>query len=153
MDHEGYKYERIDGGITGALRQEAIDRFNGEKFFHFPPPILESVGLPAKAGGHLFQKSVVVLHFCLSRWKAFVLKAARVQAGMRTKERSLEPFPSWQTQEIYVAAVADATYAGSEAGGCVSVCFTEDLGQLLATITEELCSHLGRSAGMKWRRI
>lgn len=30
MDHEGYKYERIDGGITGALRQEAIDRFNGE---------------------------------------------------------------------------------------------------------------------------
>lgn len=32
MDHEGYKYERIDGGITGALRQEAIDRFNGEKF-------------------------------------------------------------------------------------------------------------------------
>lgn len=32
LDHEGYKYERIDGGITGALRQEAIDRFNGEKF-------------------------------------------------------------------------------------------------------------------------
>lgn len=31
LDHEGYKYERIDGGITGALRQEAIDRFNGEK--------------------------------------------------------------------------------------------------------------------------
>ncbi|XP_068214865.1 chromodomain-helicase-DNA-binding protein Mi-2 homolog isoform X13 [Palaemon carinicauda] len=24
----GYKYERIDGGITGQLRQEAIDRFN-----------------------------------------------------------------------------------------------------------------------------
>ena len=24
----GYKYERIDGGITGALRQDAIDRFN-----------------------------------------------------------------------------------------------------------------------------
>lgn len=36
MDHEGYKYERIDGGITGALRQEAIDRFNGEKFFSCP---------------------------------------------------------------------------------------------------------------------
>lgn len=30
LDHEGYKYERIDGGITGALRQEAIDRFNGD---------------------------------------------------------------------------------------------------------------------------
>ncbi|XP_078507685.1 chromodomain-helicase-DNA-binding protein 4 isoform X3 [Lissotriton helveticus] len=28
MDHEGYKYERIDGGITGNMRQEAIDRFN-----------------------------------------------------------------------------------------------------------------------------
>ncbi|XP_058170277.1 chromodomain-helicase-DNA-binding protein Mi-2 homolog [Anopheles ziemanni] len=24
----GYKYERIDGGITGSIRQEAIDRFN-----------------------------------------------------------------------------------------------------------------------------
>lgn len=24
----GYRYERIDGGITGQLRQEAIDRFN-----------------------------------------------------------------------------------------------------------------------------
>uniref|UniRef100_A0A8D3E3H0 Chromodomain helicase DNA binding protein 3 n=1 Tax=Scophthalmus maximus TaxID=52904 RepID=A0A8D3E3H0_SCOMX len=28
LDYEGYKYERIDGGVTGALRQEAIDRFN-----------------------------------------------------------------------------------------------------------------------------
>ncbi|XP_043359582.1 chromodomain-helicase-DNA-binding protein 3 isoform X24 [Dermochelys coriacea] len=28
LDYEGYKYERIDGGITGTLRQEAIDRFN-----------------------------------------------------------------------------------------------------------------------------
>ncbi|KAG2470267.1 CHD4 protein, partial [Polypterus senegalus] len=30
LEHEGYKYERIDGGITGGMRQEAIDRFNGE---------------------------------------------------------------------------------------------------------------------------
>lgn len=37
LDHEGYKYERIDGGITGALRQEAIDRFNGEKLSNGPP--------------------------------------------------------------------------------------------------------------------
>lgn len=29
MEAEGYKYERIDGSITGTLRQEAIDRFNG----------------------------------------------------------------------------------------------------------------------------
>ncbi|CAG2172705.1 unnamed protein product [Oppiella nova] len=28
LEFEGYKYERIDGGITGSLRQEAIDRFN-----------------------------------------------------------------------------------------------------------------------------
>ena len=28
LDGEGYKYERIDGGVTGTLRQEAIDRFN-----------------------------------------------------------------------------------------------------------------------------
>ena len=29
-ENEGYKYERIDGGVTGGMRQEAIDRFNGE---------------------------------------------------------------------------------------------------------------------------
>ncbi|XP_063233226.1 chromodomain-helicase-DNA-binding protein Mi-2 homolog isoform X2 [Bacillus rossius redtenbacheri] len=28
LDGEGYKYERIDGNITGSVRQEAIDRFN-----------------------------------------------------------------------------------------------------------------------------
>lgn len=31
LEYEGYKYERIDGGITGGLRQEAIDRFNGTR--------------------------------------------------------------------------------------------------------------------------
>lgn len=35
LEFEGYKYERIDGGITGGLRQEAIDRFNGEGCFVF----------------------------------------------------------------------------------------------------------------------
>lgn len=37
LEGEGYKYERIDGGITGSLRQEAIDRFNapGAKQFVF----------------------------------------------------------------------------------------------------------------------
>ena len=29
LETEGYKYERIDGAVTGSLRQEAIDRFNG----------------------------------------------------------------------------------------------------------------------------
>lgn len=33
LENEGYKYERIDGGVTGNMRQEAIDRFNGETFF------------------------------------------------------------------------------------------------------------------------
>lgn len=28
LEGEGYKYERIDGSITGSQRQEAIDRFN-----------------------------------------------------------------------------------------------------------------------------
>ncbi|XP_022104217.1 chromodomain-helicase-DNA-binding protein 5-like isoform X2 [Acanthaster planci] len=28
LEGTGYKYERIDGGVTGSLRQEAIDRFN-----------------------------------------------------------------------------------------------------------------------------
>ena len=31
LEHDGYKYERIDGGITGNMRQEAIDRFNGKR--------------------------------------------------------------------------------------------------------------------------
>lgn len=30
LENEGYKYERIDGGVTGNMRQEAIDRFNGK---------------------------------------------------------------------------------------------------------------------------
>lgn len=34
LENEGYKYERIDGGVTGNLRQEAIDRFNGETSTH-----------------------------------------------------------------------------------------------------------------------
>lgn len=31
LDYEGYKYERIDGSITGPLRQESIDRFNSKE--------------------------------------------------------------------------------------------------------------------------
>jgi SNF2 family DNA or RNA helicase len=30
LENEGYKYERIDGAITGSVRQESIDRFNGK---------------------------------------------------------------------------------------------------------------------------
>ncbi|XP_027201651.2 chromodomain-helicase-DNA-binding protein 4-like isoform X2 [Dermatophagoides pteronyssinus] len=37
LEAEGYKFERIDGGVTGSVRQEAIDRFNapGAKQFVF----------------------------------------------------------------------------------------------------------------------
>eukprot|EP00116_Pleurobrachia_bachei_P012974 sb/3473236/ len=31
LEFLGYKYERIDGAITGADRQEAIDRFNNKQ--------------------------------------------------------------------------------------------------------------------------
>ena len=29
MEGHGYPYERIDGNVTGQMRQESIDRFNG----------------------------------------------------------------------------------------------------------------------------
>lgn len=35
LEHEAYKYERIDGAITGSMRQDAIDRFNGDLFTVF----------------------------------------------------------------------------------------------------------------------
>ncbi len=35
LEHEGCKYERIDGSITGTSRQEAIDRFNGTRYQKF----------------------------------------------------------------------------------------------------------------------
>lgn len=43
LENEGYKYERIDGGVTGNMRQEAIDRFNGEMciFAYISWPLLE----------------------------------------------------------------------------------------------------------------
>ncbi|CAD5223983.1 unnamed protein product [Bursaphelenchus okinawaensis] len=34
-DHLGYRFERIDGSITGQLRQESIDRFNAANSEHF----------------------------------------------------------------------------------------------------------------------
>ena len=33
LEGHGYQYERIDGNITGQMRQDSIDRFNGG--FHF----------------------------------------------------------------------------------------------------------------------
>ncbi|KAK7886895.1 hypothetical protein WMY93_026516 [Mugilogobius chulae] len=35
LENEGYKYERIDGGVNGNMRQEAIDRFNAPGALQF----------------------------------------------------------------------------------------------------------------------
>merc|ERR1711881_698157 len=59
LDGIGYKYERIDGGITGSLRQDAIDRFNkdGAEQFVFL--------LSTRAGGlgiNLYTADTVVIY-------------------------------------------------------------------------------------------
>merc|ERR1712012_914753 len=59
LEGEGYKYERIDGGITGTLRQDAIDRFNepGAEQFVFL--------LSTRAGGlgiNLYTADTVVIY-------------------------------------------------------------------------------------------
>ncbi|KAL2080148.1 hypothetical protein ACEWY4_023941 [Coilia grayii] len=45
LENEGYKYERIDGSITGGQRQEAIDRFNA------PGAVQFAFLLSTRAGG------------------------------------------------------------------------------------------------------
>ena len=37
LEGHSYKYERIDGTVNGAARQECIDRFNGELADIFTP--------------------------------------------------------------------------------------------------------------------
>lgn len=62
LEHEGYKYERIDGGITGNMRQEAIDRFNGTEFLTFSAKgkLLPSMCLVVNMG-LLWPKSSIAL--------------------------------------------------------------------------------------------
>jgi len=36
LETQGWRYERIDGGVTGSVRQDAIDRFNGKKLVLTP---------------------------------------------------------------------------------------------------------------------
>jgi len=43
LEYEGHRYERIDGSITGSVRQEAIDRFNGESM---PPAACRRCSVP-----------------------------------------------------------------------------------------------------------
>lgn len=45
LDSEGYKFERIDGAVTGQLRQDAIDRFNA------PDSLSFAFLLSTRAGG------------------------------------------------------------------------------------------------------
>uniref|UniRef100_A0AAV2MC76 DNA helicase n=1 Tax=Knipowitschia caucasica TaxID=637954 RepID=A0AAV2MC76_KNICA len=45
LENEGYKYERIDGGVNGNMRQEAIDRFNA------PGAVQFAFLLSTRAGG------------------------------------------------------------------------------------------------------
>ena len=33
LEGHGYQYERIDGNITGQMRQDSIDRFNGTSHY------------------------------------------------------------------------------------------------------------------------
>ena len=35
LEHMGYKFERIDGNVTGPERQQSIDRFNSPKSEQF----------------------------------------------------------------------------------------------------------------------
>ena len=59
LEGEGYKYERIDGGVTGTLRQEAIDRFNAEGAEQF------AFLLSTRAGGlgiNLYTADTVIIY-------------------------------------------------------------------------------------------
>ncbi len=59
LEGEGYLYERIDGGITGTVRQQAIDRFNAEGAEQF------AFLLSTRAGGlgiNLYTADTVVIY-------------------------------------------------------------------------------------------
>ena len=34
LEYLGYRFERIDGNVTGPERQQSIDRFNGQSHDH-----------------------------------------------------------------------------------------------------------------------
>lgn len=63
LEAENYRYERIDGGITGSQRQDAIDRFNC-KFSLLNCPLLQfSLDLSIASGVFSSSESVVMLYF------------------------------------------------------------------------------------------
>jgi len=61
LEYMGLKYERIDGSVTGAERQQAIDRFNGENLscLLFRELTVCSVARPTRSSVKL-----VLLFFC-----------------------------------------------------------------------------------------
>lgn len=61
-ENEGYKYERIDGSITGQARQDAIDRFNGNVFL---------MVYWARVGSNGVFTRFLQLSECRSCWKDF----------------------------------------------------------------------------------
>ena len=56
LEVEGYTHERIDGGVTGSPRHEAIDRFNCKCGLH--PLVVVVVVVATPFGG-------VVVVFCV----------------------------------------------------------------------------------------
>ena len=63
LEYEGYRYERIDGSITGSVRQEAIDRFNGAcALYDFISKIYQ-----------LAKYSLAILDLLCSYWKTLFL--------------------------------------------------------------------------------
>lgn len=65
LENEGYKYERIDGGITGGMRQEAIDRFNGQ--------------INLKAPDHFCYFSLIFLQFQISHVFVLLVYASHIK--------------------------------------------------------------------------
>lgn len=181
LDHEGYKYERIDGGITGALRQEAIDRFNGEKLSNCPPWTPTSVATRKKnllpyhrlGVGETTGQSRRARTAENCRYAAFfccLLRAEQMEGICSEGGRGVQA-SRMRTEGAIVRTVSKLADAGDLCGRSGRRNFSRDqkqevglgggdggvaseyLGQLLPTITEELCSRLERNAGIKLRRV
>uniref|UniRef100_A0A3Q2GAG1 Chromodomain helicase DNA binding protein 4a n=1 Tax=Cyprinodon variegatus TaxID=28743 RepID=A0A3Q2GAG1_CYPVA len=92
LENEGYKYERIDGGITGGMRQEAIDRFNapGAQQFAFL--------LSTRAGGlgiNLATADTVIIYD--SDWNPHNDVQAFSRAHRIGQNKKIPPTPPWRS--------------------------------------------------------
>uniref|UniRef100_A0A3Q2WYX4 Chromodomain helicase DNA binding protein 4a n=1 Tax=Haplochromis burtoni TaxID=8153 RepID=A0A3Q2WYX4_HAPBU len=112
LENEGYKYERIDGGITGGMRQEAIDRFNapGAQQFAFL--------LSTRAGGlginlatadtsSLTHSPKLLIHTCIFvAKKKMMLTHLVVRPGLGSKtgsmsKQELDDILKFGTEELF----------------------------------------------------